>query len=134
MPDMDGFQATAKLRSDPRFATLPIIAMTAHATLEERQRCLAAGMNDHVAKPIDPAACSRQWRDSTRRRRRPAMRAVVVPLGRPREEDSHQLPSIAGLDTKTDCPVSAGITSSTSSCFASSSNSRDRQSTRSPAR
>ncbi len=54
MPEMDGYQATAKLRSDPRFATLPIIAMTAHATIEERQRCLAAGMNDHIAKPIDP--------------------------------------------------------------------------------
>jgi signal transduction histidine kinase/DNA-binding response OmpR family regulator/HPt (histidine-containing phosphotransfer) domain-containing protein/HAMP domain-containing protein len=54
MPIMDGYQATAKLRSDARFATLPIIAMTAHATVEERQRCLAAGMNDHVSKPIDP--------------------------------------------------------------------------------
>jgi signal transduction histidine kinase/CheY-like chemotaxis protein/CHASE3 domain sensor protein len=55
MPEMDGYQATAKLRADPRFSTFPIIAMTAHATLEERQRCLAAGMNDHVSKPIDPA-------------------------------------------------------------------------------
>src|SRR5262249_28490078 len=54
MPEMDGYQATARLRSAPRFAALPIIAMTAHATIEERQRCLAAGMNDHVAKPIDP--------------------------------------------------------------------------------
>ena len=54
MPEMDGYQATAKLRSDARFATLPIIAMTAHATIEERQRCLAAGMNDHISKPIDP--------------------------------------------------------------------------------
>jgi two-component system, sensor histidine kinase and response regulator len=54
MPEMDGYQATAKLRSDPRFRALPIIAMTAHATLEERQRCLAAGMNDHISKPIDP--------------------------------------------------------------------------------
>jgi signal transduction histidine kinase/CheY-like chemotaxis protein/HAMP domain-containing protein len=56
MPEMDGYQATAKLRADPALATLPIIAMTAHATIEERQRCLAAGMNDHIAKPIDPAA------------------------------------------------------------------------------
>jgi two-component system sensor histidine kinase/response regulator len=54
MPVMDGYQATAKLRSDARFSTLPIIAMTAHATIEERQRCLAAGMNDHISKPIDP--------------------------------------------------------------------------------
>jgi two-component system sensor histidine kinase/response regulator len=54
MPEMDGYQATARLRSDARFATLPIIAMTAHATIEERQRCLAAGMNDHISKPIDP--------------------------------------------------------------------------------
>src|SRR5207248_620637 len=56
MPVMDGYQATAKLRSDARFAALPIIAMTAHATIEEKQRCLAAGMNDHISKPIDPSA------------------------------------------------------------------------------
>ena len=56
MPEMDGYEATAKLRAEPRFAALPIIAMTAHATIDERQRCLAAGMNDHVAKPIDPGA------------------------------------------------------------------------------
>jgi two-component system, sensor histidine kinase and response regulator len=54
MPEMDGFQATAKIRSDGPFTAVPIIAMTAHATTEERQRCLAAGMNDHIAKPIDP--------------------------------------------------------------------------------
>jgi PAS domain S-box-containing protein len=56
MPEMDGYQATAKLRSDPRFHSLPIVAMTAHATIEERQRCLSAGMNDHISKPIDPTA------------------------------------------------------------------------------
>lgn len=55
MPEMDGYQATARIRTEPRLAQLPIIAMTAHATTEERQRCLDAGMNDHVAKPIDPA-------------------------------------------------------------------------------
>jgi signal transduction histidine kinase/DNA-binding response OmpR family regulator/HAMP domain-containing protein len=56
MPEMDGYQATTKIRSDSRFANLPIVAMTAHATVEERQRCLAAGMSDHIAKPIDPVA------------------------------------------------------------------------------
>ena len=39
MPEMDGYQATRKIRSDPRFASFPIIAMTAHATVEERQKC-----------------------------------------------------------------------------------------------
>ena len=56
MPEMDGYQATARIRSQERFAGLPIVAMTAHATVEERQRCVAAGMVDHVSKPIDPAA------------------------------------------------------------------------------
>jgi two-component system sensor histidine kinase/response regulator len=54
MPEMDGHQATSKIRSDPRFAALPIYAMTAHATLEERDLCLAGGMQGHLAKPIDP--------------------------------------------------------------------------------
>jgi two-component system sensor histidine kinase/response regulator len=56
MPEMDGYQATARIRSRARFAGLPIVAMTAHATVEERQRCVDAGMVDHVSKPIDPAA------------------------------------------------------------------------------
>ena len=54
MPVMDGHQATVKIRSDARFTTRPIIAMTAHATIEEKQRCFATGMNDHISKPIDP--------------------------------------------------------------------------------
>jgi PAS domain S-box-containing protein len=66
MPEMDGYQATAKIRSDERFARLPIIAMTAHATADERQRCLESGMNAHLAKPIDPTAlyetCRRFWK------------------------------------------------------------------------
>jgi signal transduction histidine kinase/CheY-like chemotaxis protein len=54
MPEMDGFTASKLLRSDPRLQKIPIIAMTAHALVEERERCLDAGMNDHVSKPIDP--------------------------------------------------------------------------------
>jgi len=54
MPVMDGETATRRLRADPRHAGLPIIAMTANAMETDRQRCFAAGMNDHVAKPIDP--------------------------------------------------------------------------------
>lgn len=54
MPVMDGIEATKVVRSDPRFDTLPIIAMTANAMAADRDRCLDAGMNDHIAKPIDP--------------------------------------------------------------------------------
>jgi len=54
MPEMDGFEATSHIRTDSRFKEIPIIAMTAHAMAEERQKCLEAGMSDHVAKPIDP--------------------------------------------------------------------------------
>ncbi len=59
MPVMDGHQATLAIRRQPRFAQLPILAMTAHAMAEERERCLAEGMNDHLTKPIDPEALYR---------------------------------------------------------------------------
>ncbi|MCX4025506.1 transporter substrate-binding domain-containing protein [Endozoicomonas sp. SM1973] len=54
MPEMDGFQATEKIRSMPQFDKLPIVAMTAHAMRRDREKCLAAGMNDHIAKPLNP--------------------------------------------------------------------------------
>ncbi len=52
MPLMDGYEATRRIRSDSRFASLPIIAMTAHAMSEEWQNCRDAGMDDYIAKPI----------------------------------------------------------------------------------
>ncbi|WP_404477694.1 response regulator [Novosphingobium sp. BL-52-GroH] len=54
MPEMDGITATKLIRESWAPERLPIIAMTAHAYEEEKQRCFAAGMNDHVAKPVDP--------------------------------------------------------------------------------
>ncbi len=94
MPEMDGYQTTAKLRADARFHTLPIIAMTAHATMEERQRCLAAGMNDHVSKPIDPVTLF----ETVARFYQPAAGvapAVPSPAG---PGPAGDLPAVAGLD------------------------------------
>ena len=110
MPEMDGYQATRKIRSDARFATLPIVAMTAHATMEERQRCLEAGMDDHVAKPIDPALLF----ETLERHRRPAPAAAAAPAPEPARgasatppaaapspapRDAAELPAVDGLDT-----------------------------------
>jgi two-component system sensor histidine kinase/response regulator len=92
MPVMDGHQATAKIRADARFDNLPILAMTAHATSEERDLCLANGMNGHISKPIDPALLFDTLANVARRPRAAAIAASKSHAPMP------DVPSIDGLD------------------------------------
>lgn len=53
MPDMNGYETTQHIRADARFTNLPVVALTAHAIAGERERCLAAGMDDYITKPFE---------------------------------------------------------------------------------
>jgi two-component system, sensor histidine kinase and response regulator len=94
MPEMDGYLATARILAAPGLAELPIVAMTAHATAEERDRCLAAGMRGHITKPIDPELLYRTLVQF----HRPGQ--VTTMAGNPVNRFSRAagLPEIAGLD------------------------------------
>jgi PAS domain S-box-containing protein len=59
MPRMDGFETTQKLRNDPQFRNIPIIALTALAMPNDRQRCLDAGMDDYISKPVNLKALTK---------------------------------------------------------------------------
>ncbi len=106
MPVMDGLDATREIRKNERFAELPIVAMTAAALETDRQRCLEAGMNDHLAKPIEPNelfAMLLRWISPAEREMPepvevPAAAAVEDP---PRTEPAlDPLSSIEGLDVE----------------------------------
>jgi two-component system, sensor histidine kinase and response regulator len=95
MPVMDGFTATALLRTRPQLQELPIIAMTAHALVEEQQRCLQAGMSDHVSKPIDPDALFTTLMRWSKPRKVQAAAAEARPA---RAAEDRPLPEMEGVD------------------------------------
>ncbi len=97
MPVMGGYEATVEIRSDARFATLPIIAMTAHATLDEKRKCLDSGMNEHISKPIDPAVLF----ETVGRFYHPAaglVPAVSSRAAEPPRTDPLEIPPVDGLN------------------------------------
>ncbi|MBF0185134.1 MAG: response regulator [Magnetococcales bacterium] len=100
MPLMDGLTATRQLRSDPRFQNLPILAMTANALRSDREQCLAAGMQDHLAKPLDPSTLYLtldRWIRPAVPQSLPNAGAGDVPRGG--EEVAPPLPQLEGLDS-----------------------------------
>jgi PAS domain S-box-containing protein len=97
MPEMDGYTATKLLRRNPRLQKFPIIAMTAHALVEERQRCLDAGMNDHVSKPIDPDALFATLMRWAKPRPKPTLEPNAATTSA-KKVDEVILPEIAGVN------------------------------------
>ncbi|MBF0184789.1 MAG: response regulator [Magnetococcales bacterium] len=106
MPEMDGFQATKRIRQMPGGENLPIIALTAHAMVGDKEKSIAAGMNDHITKPIDPDKLFKtlvQWITPADRsavksaQLRAENKMVTVP--------QHELP---GIDVKTGLRQVAG--------------------------
>jgi CheY-like chemotaxis protein/HPt (histidine-containing phosphotransfer) domain-containing protein len=96
MPGMDGHATTAAIRANRHYDRLPIIALTAHAMADVRQRCLDEGMQDYLSKPIDPASFF-----ETIARWLPASPVVDAPAARPETPSpgGDPLPALTELDT-----------------------------------
>ncbi|MBM4201348.1 MAG: response regulator, partial [Gammaproteobacteria bacterium] len=94
MPVMDGLEAARRIRRLPGRASVPMLALTANAFGEDREACLAAGMNEHLAKPISPAALQ----GALQRWLPPAVEWPEAP-SEPTPNPPASLPSIEGLDT-----------------------------------
>jgi two-component system, sensor histidine kinase and response regulator len=113
MPEMDGLEATRLIRMVPELDTTPIVAMTASAFGADRDACLAAGMNDHLGKPVNPAALYEKmlrWLDESRKAPRaapvdPPAPPVVQP-GKPLATDV--LDDIEALDVVRGMSLFAG--------------------------
>ncbi len=97
MPVMDGYEATRLIREDSRFDTLAIIAMTAHAMVEEKQKCLAIGMNGHISKPIDLNQLFtelRKWISEDSGRRAEAGKQQMESAGQKATDGDSHLPDV----------------------------------------
>ena len=119
MPVMDGYEATRQLRLDPRYVDLPIIAMTAHAMADERQRCLVLGMNGHISKPIEPELLydSLAAFAAGRKNQRPGpTTAIAQPDARQSDLLGSGLALVRGLDVRRVCTMPVAIPACICSC------------------
>jgi PAS domain S-box-containing protein len=105
MPEMDGLTATRLVRAQTLLQTLPIIAMTAHVMADEVKRCLEAGMNDHVGKPIDPEAL---FSTLARWTRAHPVEAPDPPPRAANAKDEAIFPELAGVDVAAGLQRTAG--------------------------
>ena len=96
MPIMDGYEATREIRKQEQYTDLPVIAMTANAMAGDKEKVIAAGMNDHIAKPIDESAMFitlAEWIDI------PEERRVIQDITEVKEDTAVVIPELDGIDT-----------------------------------
>jgi PAS domain S-box-containing protein len=114
MPGMDGVEATKRIRALPQGGEIPIVAMTANAFADDRERCFAAGMNDFIAKPINPErvfSTLLKWLPTPSGTLSKEVE-VLTPAPLPRENPAlmARLAAIPGLDVKQGVAVVRGKT------------------------
>lgn len=100
MPVMDGLTATREVRKQKRFAKLPVLAMTANAMQQDYEACIASGMNDHIAKPIDPNDLFSKllkWIQPKTNVENPAKTRKAAPA---KPKQKARLPKIEGVDVE----------------------------------
>ena len=107
MPVMDGYEATGRIRNKSEFDNLPVIAMTAHAMKGDLEKSIAAGMNDHITKPIDP----HQLFNTLIKWIKPGDRKIPVTmkkLPQAKSGDMEHIPNLEGIDVETGIKRVAG--------------------------
>lgn len=109
MPVMDGYEATRNIRKNTQFKALPVIAMTANAMSGDKEKCLDAGMNDHVAKPIDTHqlfSALNRWIKPTKNR--PLKKKVKSSQSAASPSSNESIPDLPGINVEKGLSILGG--------------------------